>query len=75
VRLYVVGARLGMTDITAPKQIASDHPPDVRHQRGEPTAADLLAGLAEVAKPEFAELKGPVHPVREHGVNALRQYF
>jgi len=64
-----------MTDITAPKQIASDHPPDVRHQRGEPTAADLLAGLAEVAKPEFAELKGPVHPVREHRVNALRQCF
>lgn len=73
--LSVVAATLGMTETTEAKQIASDHPLDVRGQRAERMVADLLAGLAEVAKPEFAELKGPVQLVREHRVNALRQCF
>lgn len=64
VRLEATVAASWLTDIPAGKKIvavAGSKPLDVWSQGAVKTAADRLAGIAEVEKPEFAEIPAPAH--------------
>jgi mono/diheme cytochrome c family protein/glucose/arabinose dehydrogenase len=64
VRLEAIVAASWLPNIAAAKQIVavgSAKPLDVWSKNAAKTAADRLAGIAEVEKPEFAELKAPEH--------------
>ena len=64
VRLEAIVAASWLPDTNAGKKIvaiASSKPLDVWSQNAAKTAADRLAGIAEVEKPEFAEIKAPAH--------------
>lgn len=64
VRLEAVAAASWLPDIPAAKKIvaiAAGKPLDVWSQAATKTAADRLAGVVEVEKPEFAELPVPAH--------------
>lgn len=64
VRLEAIVAASWMQDIAAAKKIvaaAAAKPLDVWSQNAAKTAADRLAGIAEVEKPEFAVLPAPAH--------------
>ena len=74
VRLEAIVAASWLPDIAAAKKIvaiASSKPLDVWNQGAAKTAADRLNGIAEVEKPEFAELKAPAHLSAE----AKKQYL
>jgi mono/diheme cytochrome c family protein len=64
VRLEAIVAASWLPDTNAGKKIvaiASSKPLDVWSQNAAKTAADRLAGIAEVEKPEFAEIKAPAN--------------
>lgn len=64
VRLEAIVAASWIPDATAAKKIvaiASAKPLDVWSQGAAKTAADRLAGIAEVEKPEFASVPLPAH--------------
>jgi mono/diheme cytochrome c family protein/glucose/arabinose dehydrogenase len=64
VRLEATVAASWLTDIPAGKKIvavAGSKPMDVWSQGAVKTAADRLAGIAEVEKPEYAEIPAPAH--------------
>lgn len=64
VRLEAVVAASWLPNTAAAKKIvaiAGSKPLDVWNQGATKTAADRLAGIAEVEKPEFAEVKAPAH--------------
>jgi len=64
VRLEAVVAASWLPDIEAAKKIvaiASSKPLDVWSEGAAKTAMDRLNGVAEVEKPEFAELPAPAH--------------
>jgi mono/diheme cytochrome c family protein len=64
VRLEAIVAASWLPDTVAAKKIvatASSKPLDVWSDKAAKTAADRLAGMAEVEKPEFVELPAPKH--------------
>lgn len=74
VRLEAIVAASWLPNTAAAKKIvaiASAKPLDVWSQGAAKTAADRLAGIAEVEKPEFAEVKAPAHLNAEAKVQFL----
>ena len=63
-RLEAIVAASWLPDVVAAKKIvatASSKPLDIWTDKAAKTAADRLAGMAEVEKPEFAEIAAPKH--------------